>query len=518
MKPFPLKTWMNWMKPSLTRNDLLASLASGFLLVLSFPPWEFYPAIWIALVPLFWRIQDDHPRTNASMGLVTGVVFYGGTLYWLFHVTIPGTVLLIGIHAVLFSLLSYVTGKLRRSFYAIPVISLTWTGIEYLREVGPFSFAWNFLGHAVYPWTEILQFTQWFGVPGLTFLIVGINLSLAEFIRFLLTRRKHPSTIPEPTFSCTFPQWMRGCGNFAPTIFPLTFMLVFSLHLLGQWRISNDEFHKTSNISYRVSLIQANFTQGEKEASPVEDSLRVLLQLSRDSLSEQPGLLIWPESSITSPINYWPTIIEKIQEFVDQNQVDLLVGSVYGEYGADQRWSFYNRAFLFRPGASFDVSQQPVDLSSMQYYDKIHLVPFGEWVPFGNHWPFTYIETLIEEAGAGIFERGRQITIFTTSNGIQFATAICFESTLARQLATARSKGAQFLVNITNDAWFKRSAGLKQHFVQSVFRAVENQCYVLRAANTGITGVVDPYGNITVTIPSHERGYCVYEMELPKRQ
>ncbi len=513
-----LKRMKIWLKPTLTKNDLLACAASGILLSLPFPPWEYYLFIWIALVPLFYRIQYQEHKANAWRGFITGLIYYAGLLFWLYHVTIPGMILLILLHAFIYAVLAVLTGVLFRRWYGIPLIALIWSLFEFLQQIGPFSFAWGFLGHSLFPWVELLQITPWMGVAGLSFFIVTVNLSISELFVYL---QKNWKVLIEKL------RWdfIKGNRNFAAVCLLCGLFVIVLLHGYGRYVIRTYESSfgrqgcppcvtNREIISYRVALIQGNFKQDVKQSLPVKEALHILLELSRSSLAENPDLIVWPESSIPVPINYWPSIVESINNFVEENEVDLLVGAVYGEYGSDKDWTFYNRALFFTPGLSLDFSDQSVDLSSVLFYDKMHLVPYGEWVPLGEYWPFGFIETLIEEAGAGIFEPGQEQTIFTTEKGVRFAVAICFESTLAGQLAEAGQMNVDFLINITNDAWFKKSPGLKQHFIQSIFRAAENRCYVLRAANTGISGVIDPTGQVVKRIPTHQQGYCVYEMEL----
>jgi apolipoprotein N-acyltransferase len=503
------------LKPNLDRNDWLSCLVSGALLACAFPPWEISCFIWIAFIPLCFRLSEHDAHTNAWLGFCAGLLYYGGTLYWLFHVTLPGMIILVIFHSLIFAFLFAMAGKFRRKRYGIPFLALAWALVEFLRGLGPFSFAWGFLGHALYSWIPLLQMTRWFGVPGLSFLVVMGNLSLAESIHFFYQRWRVSTVKSENTAGRKFVDGLSAHGNFAPAYLILTCCVLLFLQGYGIRIVRNTEILKKENgIPFRIALIQGNFAQEEKESLPPEDALAVMLHLSHQSLAEKPRLIIWPESSVTVPINYWPSLVKEIHDFAVDNSVHVLVGSVYGEYQADDAWNFYNRAYLFSPDQTIDFSVREADLAALPFYDKMHLVPYGEWIPLGRYRPFSFIETLIKEAGAGIFERGREQTIFTVDGDIRFAVAICFESTLAGPAAEARRQGADFIVNITNDAWFKRSAGLKQHFVQCVFRAAENQRFVLRAANTGITGVVNANGGMAKLIPAHAPGFCVVEIPL----
>ncbi len=492
------------MKPALGRTDWLAALASGLLLVLSFPPWNLSWCIWIALVPLFLRIKTGDRKHNAWLGLGCGIVFYASLLYWLYHTTIGGMILLVVILSSIQSGFAVVVGHFKKYPYWIPLTALTITLIEYLRSLGLFSFAWGYLGHALYSAESLKQPVYWIGVPGLSFVIAGTNASLAGLIDWGLRWKKNRSAgwIDRESYAHGFTLLFAGS------------ILAFFLYGRAVTTAINEPTQEITR--FRVALVQGGFDQNEKESTDSDDSLDRHLKLSKDSLVDRPDLIVWPESAITIPVNYWHEGVERITAFVQEADVELLVGAVYGEY-MGQRWEFWNRAILFSPDIPLDLTGQTVDMRAMQSYSKIHLVPFGEWVPWVEYWPFSLIETLIEEAGAGLFERGTELTIFKTRHGVTFATAICFESTRSTPFRNAKKDGAAFFVNITNDAWFKRSPGLEQHFSHCAFRAAENRRYTVRAANTGITGIFDPAGTLVTAIPPHTPGVCVGELIIPRK-
>jgi len=453
--------------------------------------------IWAALVPVFTRLRPGGDRANAWLGFLTGCVFYSGHLYWVAHATGGGVLALIVSLSAINAGVFWIFGWLNGRTWSIPSSALVWALVEYLRSRGALAFSWGYPGHALFQWDGFLQAVFWIGVPGLSFLIIAVNLSLAQWL----------STRTDAA---------RGNLRFHSLFYlfaSILFMIL--LHGYGKWVIRSLEREPEPATAIRVGLIQGNFSQEEKETAEPFDALSVYLTLSEKSLQEKPDLIIWPESAITVPINLWPVLVQKITDFVNLRQVEMLTGTVYGEPADNGGWRYRNRVFLFSPNQSFSISGEEVDLSHVPFYDKMHLVPYGEWIPLGRYWPFNKIETLIEEAGAGIFEPGTQPVIFHTRQGIAFAAAVCIESTLPGYFADMRRRGARFVATITNDAWYKRSVGLEQHFNQCLFRAAENRFPVVRAANTGITGVIGPTGNILKTIPPHQPGYCVFELRFP---
>jgi apolipoprotein N-acyltransferase len=507
-----MKTWIatsiTALKPTLTRTELLVCLSSGLLLALAFPPFSFSFTILFALVPLFSILQPNRHRNNFKLGFWTGLVFFCFTLYWLLNVTLGGLVLLILVLSLYFSLQTLAAGWQRFPALTIPFAALVWALVEYFRSLGWFSFAWNFMGHALYSWETQLQITYWFGVYILTFFIIAMNLALAHVFLWLRRVYQTRAYVPVSSVVSTYPHYY------------LIGVMIFFIGngFYGTSVIEHLKQQRENGIPFRVALIQGNFQLDEKREATQKQILATYLTLSEGALSYRPDLIVFPESTFAAPLNHWRSLVSELQTFVDEHNTDLLLGTVYGEILGQENWRFWNRAYLFKPGNVFDLSDTPIDLSAMQHYDKIHLVPYGEFVPLGSYFPFYYIETLIEEAGAGIFERGENLTLFEGRNDITFSVAICYESSRGQQISQAVENGADFIINITNDAWFRRSPGLMQHFILSVFRAVENRCYVVRCANTGITGVIEPDGTIGKVIEDNKKGMCLYELRIVKDQ
>lgn len=506
MKRFLTKIQISGLNPNLNRNDLVCCILSGLLLAFSFPPLEWSVLIWIALIPVLLRIQTGLTKRNAGLGFVTGLVFYTFHLYWIYYVTILGLILLIFYLSSILAFVFWGIGYCKTWRGGIVLAAFLWTGVEYLRSLGPFTFAWGYLGHSLYAWESLLQITYWVGVPGLSFLVFILNFSIAELLDLAITiRQKSLPLFWSLLVSKPLLQTSISLG--------LIFLTIF----YGQKTIQSILDPSLPTKPFKIALIQANVPHEAEIPSTVK--LIDYLKLSEKAMKEHPELIIWPESAMSISLNYWPEIVKSIQEFSDTYQVDLLTGTLYDKRIEAEKYNSYNRAVQFVPGEKFDYSRIPLDISPLQWYDKIQLVPFGEFVPYGKTWPLKYItpfiEQAIENAGVGLKEPGTKLHLFTTHTGIKYAVAICFESTLARQNARAHKKGADFLAVITYDSWFYRSAGLKQHFIQCAFRAAENRFYVVRAANTGITGVFGPTGRILKQYPAQIQGFCTYTLNLP---
>lgn len=498
-----MKKTIQHLKPSWTRTDWGSALVSGVLLAMVFPPVEWHYLVWFALAPALSRIQAKRCRENFWLGFLCGLVYYLASLHWLTLVTTPGMLALCVYLALLFSIPFVVMGFFSRAYWQIPAFALAMVLVEYLRSLGVMSFSWGYLGHSFYAVDSIRPAVAWVGVPGLSMPIALVNAAIAVLLPVLAIR------------------WREGAlavqrDRVVP---PALIFIALSIGFIGsialyEIRASVNRSQQASSRpsdQFRVALIQGGIPQDRKEGGAIESMLDQHFELSRQSLDHDPDLIIWPESAIPLALNYWEEGIRRIREFSDTHNVEMLIGSVHGEYLGENRWDYYNRAWFISPRSEADDFPTLQDAS---FYDKMHLVPYGEWIPLGQYWPFSLIETLIEEAGAGIFRRGENLTLFETRDGHRFTVMICFESTLSWHVRKAKRLGADFVVTITNDAWFGRSAGLRQHFIQSQFRAAEAGLPVLRAANTGITGAIDLTGRIIKTIPDNESGFCIVNLSM----
>ena len=531
--PSRVRRTITTLTPNLAYADWLCAAASALLLALCFPPFDQAYFIFIALIPVLTRAQAKNTKHNLYLGLATGFLYNLVLLHWLVYVTGPGMVLLALVVGAPLMFPFWVWGALMGCWYRVPAFALSWCLVEYLRSIGPFSFSWGFLGHATFTTfytLTLMQAVEWFGIIGISFLLAGFNASFALVLHRLWFWARE-WTPPQDVFrSLKFDIivmeeyqgfYLAPQDVFRSLKFDVAFFVLFVLLLIGNLYLgsiaglNHSKFIYEHPVNLRVALIQGSYQQDAKESASVDTMLSGYLELSRKAMADKPDMIVWPESTVPYPLNLWEVGLHQITSFVKENDVELLLGSVHAEITSDEKVLYYNRALHFSPDLILNADD-PAEmiLRNVDHYDKMHLVPYGEWIPGGQYWPFYYIETFIEEAGAGIFQPGRKQTIFETRSGLKFAVMICFESTLSWEARLAKQNGADFLVNLTNDAWFKRSAGLKQHFIQCQFRAVETRLPVLRAANTGITGFISPVGSCQ-SIPDNEPGYYLAELRIP---
>ena len=461
----------------------VAAVASGLLATACFPPFNQGWLCWIALTPLIvaiWFSPQNSKRPwlrNLLLGYVAGLVFFTATFSWLGSLGIlyenfwlRGLSLLLSLYLALhFAFWSYVVGLIRpanfvtswRNLLAAFLGASAWVAHEWTRGWLFGGFGWNGLGvvlHGQWPLIQIAEFT---GVTGLSFVIAFANvIAITTPIRLFLEARTHRMR----------PHWD---VNF-------TMLAIIGLLVFG-WHVAQNPHPSTP---LRVAAVQADIPQREK--FDPQFTAKIFDQFTRLSAialqtNPPPDLLIWPESAMPGA---WED--QQIYRFVfdlsGSTKTDLLLGIVDIPIEEDHT---YNAALL--------VSGRD---QHTQIYRKIHLVPFGEYIPLRRSFPL--FAAIAGRWVAGDFDAGKDYTVFRLTNGeVQVAPLICFEDTVGDLVRHFVEQGANLLVNLTNDGWFLRSSGSKQHLANSVFRCVETRRPMVRAANTGVTCFVNEFGRVT---------------------
>jgi len=521
----------------------LAAIFSGVLCTLCFPPFNQNWLCWIALTPLIaavWFSGQNSKRRwlrNLLLGYVAGIVFFTaafswlgalGTLYdnfWLHSLS-----LLLSIYLGLnFAFWSWLCGLLRppvaatvpaadagarqvankwsamleRAGRPAPVpqtpwlrstsnlrlaflLASAWVAHEWIRGWLFTGFGWNGLGvalHATWPLVQIAEFT---GVAGLSFMVVFANvIALTTVRRLVLEARTHA---------------MRPHYDLTLTMAAIVGALAFGVHVAQ---------NPSPTKPFRVAAVQANVPQREKFdpqfAANIFDQFARLSEIALRSNSP-PDLLIWPESSMPDPVRDENTAsYQFVMDFSASAKADLLLGIIDVESGND-----YNAALLVS-----DAGQK------MQVYRKLHLVPFGEYIPLRHSFPLFAL--VASKWVPGDFDAGKDYTVFRLTNqDAQVAPLICFEDTIGELTRQFVLNGANLLADVTNDGWFLHSAGSQQHLANAVFRCVETRRPMVRAANTGVTCFVNKLGRVTQLLQDETgstftEGVLTGEIDIPTR-
>ena len=448
------------------RRLLLAGL-SGTLLSLAFPSHPHHPLAWLyhplwahlALVPLLLSLKDHGFKAGFATGWITGVVWNLLCLYWVAHTQGGGPAVVVGtlLMAVYLGLFpGLCTGLLaalwaRWGTRALLLAPVLWTGQEYLLSLGELGFPWLLLGHGQAALPRFIQHASWTGVFGVSCWVVGLN---ALFYLALVERR-----------------W-RLFGAIA---------LAYVLPLLH----AQSTLTAKPAATIRIGLIQPNVTLAEKWGpNGLENSFAALETLSRQAAVDQPELLVWPETALPCYLSRRPDCSNRVTALVKELDIPLLTGASDYDFALSEP---YNAAFFLRP-----------DTAEISSYAKMHLVPFGERTPYRDDIPLLRAidwTQLTGDLGPAEFARGTQRTVFAHP-AHPFAVLICFESIFPDLVRHHVAAGAKILVNITNDSWFGRTAGPYQHALINAMRAVENRTAIARAATSGISLFIDPFGRI----------------------
>jgi apolipoprotein N-acyltransferase len=514
----------------------LAAIATGLLNAGCFPPFNYDWLCWVALIPLLaaiWFSGGESKRRWARdllLGYVAGLTFFWIVFSWLHTVTVPGWIL-VGLYmGFYFAGWSWLCGLLRPGLrkvrekriegvdavsrrltekYAAAhpgssdpavatalsrrpgedildasteqgdhsaarrspwlssinnlrlafLLSAAWVAHEFLRSIVFSGWGWNMIGSALHAKLVMIQIAEFTGVSGLSFMVVFTNvILLATARRFILEMQVKPM---RPHFDLTL------------TMASIVGVMGFGLHCLHIRREGN---------LINVALVQPNIPREEKfTAEFANKTFDLFTRLSRPVLdsSAHPDLLVWPESSMPGPVLGDELSHRFVMDFSASAKTDLLLGTI----DVDET-QVYNAAMLVSAGAQ------------VQVYRKVHLVPFGEYVP-GRH-TIPLLARIVGDQVPDDFAFGKEFTVFKLTNDkARVAPLICFEDTigdLTRQFVLA---GANLLVNVTNDGWFLRSAGSRQHVANAVFRCVETRLPMVRAANTGVTCFINEFGGVT---------------------
>lgn len=521
----------------------LAAIVSGLLYAGCFPPFNYDALCWVALMPLLaaiWFSGAESKRRwvrDLLLGYVAGLAFFWVVFSWLQTVTVPGWFLVGAYMGLYIALWSWFCGLLRPGLrklrerpvegvdavtrrlnekYAAehptspdPAVAATlsrrdgvtagdaaipqardrgdsadsdrrrspwlssisnlrlaillaagWVAHEFLRSIVFTGWGWNSIGSALHGKLVLIQIAEFTGVAGLSFMVVFTNvILLATIRRFILETQVKPM---RPHFDLTL------------TMAGIVGVMGFGLHALNVHR-------ETKPLN--VALVQPNVPRDEKfSVEFANKTFDLFTQLSRPAVegNAKADLLVWPESSMPGPVLNDELSHRFVMDFSASAKTDLVLGTI----DLDET-NAYNAAMLVSDAGA-----------RLQMYRKMHLVPFGEYVPGRKTIPL--LARIVGDQVPADFAFGKEFTVFKLAGDkAKVAPLICFEDTigdLTRQFVLA---GANLLVNVTNDGWFLRSAGSRQHLANAVFRCVETRLPMVRAANTGVTCFINEYGNIT---------------------
>ena len=456
---------------------------SGALLALSFPKYGHPAVAWIALVPLLvalsgWpdRLRSFRdgwgamgvlsPRRGFVLGLITGIVYFAGTIYWTSAVlrqfgglATPLAMLAMLLLAAYMALFPAFTALIVSRFAgrigprALLLFPAVWVATEYARGYLFGGFPWVPLGNTQVTMLPVAQLASVLGVYGLSALVAFVNASLA----------------------CAL-LWE---GRQRVVVLAVAALVLVTVAGWGGSRIASGSLMREGT-AIRVGLLQGNIAQEDKwNPREARRIFTTYIAMTRDAVRRGAELVIWPESSTPFMFEEDDVGEAAVRDLAREVRVPILFGSDQVER-SDGAVRLYNAAFLVTP-----------DGETGAVYRKIHLVPFGEYIPFKNL--LYFVSPLVERLAD--FAPGTSMVMLPVGSH-RINTAICYEVVYPSLMRQAVLEGSQLLTTITNDAWYGATSAPYQHFELASMRAIEQGRYLARAANTGISGIVDPYGRV----------------------
>lgn len=455
------------------------------MLATAFPRPEWSGTAWVALAPVLALALTRGPRAALGWGWLAGLVFFLLLLRWLnftFQVysAIPwpltwGPTLLLAAYCGLWTGLvaagvSWI-GVRRGPGWALLSAPFLWVAAEWIRGWLFEGFPWGNVAYSQYRRLAVIQIAELAGVYGVSLVIAAVNAALA-------------GTLLLP--------WRRAGAGLA-----LVALLVGGALVFGAWRLHDGD--PPGEIT--IAVMQPAIEQPLKwSADHTVATLGIYGNLTRAAAREQPGLIVWPETASPTLLRHDPGLLRALTDLAATSGVPLLVGSIDAGDGANAK-ELRNSAFLL------------TERGIIERYDKIQLVPFGEYVPlsgvigFVRNWA-EFISELTPGSRAVVF----------AGPPAPFGVVMCYEGVFPALVRRFVQNGARLLVNMTNDGWFGRTSGPFQHLAMYPFRAVEHRTAVVRAANTGVSAFIAPSGRIVKTMGLFERGNLISSVPLRTRQ
>ncbi len=450
-----------------TLRDIGLAVASGVLTALAFPKFRLSFLAWISLIPLLFVIVRSRPWRAFWMGLTAGVSFYGLLIYWIpdvpahygglsFGLSLLIDLVLVLTLALYWALFSLILAKIFRHWSAAAFIlaPLIWVAQEYALTHVLTGFPWGLLGYTQQANLWLIQVAALTGVYGVSWVLLFFQ---GSFVFSMRSKKRLPFFI--------------GLG------------VLTAFHVGGALALGRPEAKPES---FRAAVIQGNVSSDiawdQVSASEVLDVFKQHLDMTRQAASEGAQLIVWPEFSTPMCFSCDDPLYVRFKgellAFVRKTGKTLLIGTTEVSATADKT-EYFNSALALQPDQTWTE------------YHKMHLVPFGEYTPYPS--VFGFVQGMTQAIGE--ITPGVEHTLHSLGD-LRFGSPICYEIIFPNLVRGFVKGGAHFLVTITNDGWYGPTSAPYQHFAMAVFRAVENRRFLLRAATTGVSGIVDPWGRV----------------------
>ncbi len=485
-----------------TPSRLALCVISGAALGAAFPKFDINLLAWVAFVPLLYAVEGETMGRVFGCAWLQGLTCYVVSLYWieftLHHfagvnpILAAGPLVLLAAIMALFSGFAIWAAQFAAVRLGLPIfvtLPIAWPAMEWLRSFFPIGFPWNLLGYTAYRNLELIQFAEITGVYGVSALIVFFNA-----VVFIVLFGRHSRRVQT---------WSLGA---------LTALMLAAV-AFGIMRIDRLQSQPPAG-RIRVAMVQGDIPQSIKwDPAFLDTSFEVYFDQTQQAARHHVDLVVWPEAAAAfffQPTALYPPRFagdalyrERLLKLAAGIGDPILFGAPALGVASDGEIGTYNRAYLVS-GAGKVVD----------YYDKIQLVPFGEYVPMRP-----LLGRLVNRIvhGFGDMIAGSVQTLFPVK-GAQLGVLICYESIFPDLTRRAVKRGADVLINITNDAWYGESSAPSQLLAMAALRAVETKVPMVRVANTGISAIIEPDGRITARTPLFKRGTEIEDVSWRPRR
>jgi len=427
------------------------AIISGLITGIANQPWHLGILAFIGFVPLlhvlFVQDADDNFRLGYIFGITHNFIsfywigFNSGASFWVVFLSLIAAVLYLGIF---WAIAGWVFGQVKTQTNRLILFPFLIVSMEWIRSFGPMGFPWGNLVLSQLDFLPLIQIIEITGTYGITLYILLYNVILYILLREF---------------------------NLNKYLAIFAFIFMFGLWITGHYRMK--QFNNSSQ-NINIAILQPNIDPNAKwEYDKKKETIAYMDSLHSIAIELDPDLILFPETALPAYLRLNHRVRNMIQKKVDTSGIPVLTGTVDLKISPDREKKYFNSAMFLKPYHDYII------------YDKLHLVPFAEYIPMSEVFPL--LKKL--NFGQGNFNRGTEYTMFEWQN-VRFSNLICYESSIPNIVRKFVENGADMITIQTNDGWLGKSAGPYQHYDIARLRAIENRIPIVRCANTGISGLI----------------------------
>ena len=446
------------MKSLFDRPAWLLAIWGGLITGLAYQPWHLGFLAWIGLIPLLHVWLNHDAKENARLGYLFGmthnmVAFYwigfnSGASFWVVLLSLIAAVLYLGIY---WAAAGWVFGHVKSNRNGLVLFPFLIVSMEWIRSFGALGFPWGNLVLTQVDYLQMIQIMEVTGSYGVTLWVTLLNVIL-----YILFQNFNPN---------------KKLG------------LIYSILLLGIWFFGNsrvDDFTDSPS-QMSVGILQPNLDPNTKwDYDKKKETIAYMDSLHSVAIALDPDIILFPETALPAYLKLNHRVRKMIQTKVDSSGIPVLTGTVDRIKSSDGQKHYFNSSMFLTPNHKYVL------------YNKLHLVPFAEYIPLSGQFP----SLMNLNFGQGNFTQGSEYTVFEWKN-VKFSNLICYESSMPNIVREFIQKGAEIITIQTNDGWLGETAGPYQHYDVARIRAIENRVPIIRSANTGISGLILANGRST---------------------